>query len=176
MGYQPVVSTRVFSPIGRLAALRVAGTLCSTLALTGIATGYPLTPARADDRPITAADQAYYSYYHLDSARAKGYTGAGVTIAIIDGPVDTSVPELAGANITDKSPCSVTSSSAHRSHGTAVASLLVSDAYGTVPDATLLAYQSIDDTSYAGHDCPMKAGVLPTEVSSLINKAINDGA
>ena len=91
MGYQPVVSARIFSPIGRVFNLRTAGTLCATLALTGIATGYPLTPARADDRPITAADQAYYSYYHLDSARAKGYTGAGVTIAIIDGPVDTSV-------------------------------------------------------------------------------------
>ena len=176
MGYQPVVSARIFSPIGRDAALHVAGTLCSTLALTGIATGYPLTPARADDRPITAADQAYYSYYHLDSARAKGYTGAGVTIAIIDGPVDTSIPELAGANITDKSPCSVTSSSAHISHGTTVASLLVSDAYGTVPDATLLAYQRTDDASYVGADCPMKAGILPTEVSSLINKAIDDGA
>lgn len=171
-----MVSTRVFSPIGRVFNLRTAGTLCSTLALTGIATGYPLTPARADDRPITAADQAYYSYYHLDSARAKGYTGAGVTIAIIDGPVDTSVPELAGANITDKSPCSVTSSSAHRSHGTTVASLLVSDAYGTVPDATLLAYQRPDDASFVGADCPMKAGILPTEVSSLINKAIDDGA
>lgn len=176
MGYQPVVSARIFAPISRDAALRGAGTLCSTLALTGIATGYPLTPARADDRPITAADQAYYSYYHLDSARAKGYTGAGVTIAIIDGPVDTSVPELAGANITDKSPCSVTSSSAHRSHGTTVASLLVSDAYGTVPDATLLAYQRPDDASFVGADCPMKAGILPTEVSSLINKAIDDGA
>lgn len=176
MGYQPVVSARIFSPIGRVFNLRTAGTLCSTLALTGIATGYPLTPARADDRPITAADQAYYSYYHLDSARAKGYTGAGVTIAIIDGPVDTSVPELAAANITDKSPCSVTSSSAHRSHGTTVASLLVSDAYGTVPDATLLAYQRPDDASFVGADCPMKAGILPTEVSSLINKAIDDGA
>lgn len=176
MGYQPVVSARIFSPIGRVFNLRTAGTLCSTLALTGIATGYPLTPARADDRPIMAADQAYYSYYHLDSARAKGYTGAGVTIAIIDGPVDTSVPELAGANITDKSPCSVTSSSAHRSHGTTVASLLVSDAYGTVPDATLLAYQRPDDASFVGADCPMKAGILPTEVSSLINKAIDDGA
>ena len=176
MGYQPVVSARVFSPIGRGATLRVAGTLCTTLALTGIATGYPLTPARADDRPITAADQAYYSYYHLDSARAKGYTGAGVTIAIIDGPVDTSIPELAGANITDKSPCAVTSSSAHISHGTTVASLLVSDAYGMVPDATLLAYQRTDDASYVGADCPMKAGILPTEVSSLINKAIDDGA
>jgi len=176
MGYQPVVNARIFSPIGRDAALRGAGTLCATLALTGIATGYPLTPARADDRPITAADQAYYSYYHLDSARAKGYTGAGVTIAIIDGPVDTSIPELAGANITDKSPCAVTSSSAHISHGTTVASLLVSDAYGTVPDATLLAYQRPDDASFVGADCPMKAGILPTEVSSLINKAIDDGA
>mgnify|MGYP001737309941 CR=1 FL=1 len=176
MGSPPVVSARIFSPIGRVFSLRTAGTLCATLALTGIATGYPLTPARADDRPITAADQAYYSYYHLDSARAKGYTGAGVTIAIIDGPVDTSVPELAGANITDKSPCSVTSSSAHRSHGTTVASLLVSDAYGTVPDATLLAYQRPDDASFVGADCPMKAGILPTEVSSLINKAIDDGA
>lgn len=176
MGYQPVVSTRAFSPIGRVLNLRAAGTLCSTLALAGTATGYPLTPARADDRPITAADQAYYSYYHLDSARAKGYTGAGITIAIIDGPVDTSVPELADANITDKSPCSVTSSSAHRSHGTTVASLLVSDAYGTVPDATLLAYQRPDDASFVGADCPMKAGILPTEVSSLINKAIDDGA
>lgn len=176
MGYQPVVSTCAFSPIGRALNLRAAGTLCATLALTGIATGYQAVPARADDRQITAADQAYYSYYHLDSARAKGYTGAGVTIAIIDGPVDTSVPELAGANITDKSPCSVTSSSAHRSHGTTVASLLVSDAYGTVPDATLLTYQRPDDASFVGADCPMKAGILPTEVSSLINKAINDGA
>ena len=176
MGYQPVVSTRVFSPISRVIFLRAAGTLCATLALTGIATAYQAVPARADDRQITAADQAYYSYYHLDSARAKGYTGAGVTIAIIDGPVDTSVPELVGANVTDKSPCSVSSSLAHRSHGTEVASLLVSRAYGMVPDAALLAYQSIDSNSAAGDDCPMKAGVLPTEVSSLLNKAINDGA
>ena len=35
------------------------------------------TPTYADDRQITAADQAYFSYYHLDAARAKGYTGKG---------------------------------------------------------------------------------------------------
>ena len=136
MGYQPVVSTRAFSPIGRVFNLRVAGTLCATLALTGIATGYQAGPARADDRQITAADQPYYSYYHLDSARAKGYTGAGVTLAIIDGSVDTSVPELAGANITDKTPCTVNSSTEHAAHGTTIAALLVSHAYGVVPDAT----------------------------------------
>ena len=52
----------------------------------------------------------------------------------------------------------------------------MSGAYGTVPDATLLAYQRPDDASFVGADCPMKAGILPTEVSSLINKAIDDGA
>ena len=144
------------------------------LALAG--TALAATPTRADDRQITAADQAYFSYYHLDAARAKGYTGKGVTIAIIDGKVDTSVPELAGANVVDKSPCAINGSNESASHGTGVASLLVSRNYGIVPDATLLAYQSIDSTSYAGKDCPMKAGTLPTDLSSLVNQAINDGA
>ena len=144
------------------------------LALAGSA--LVATPTRADDRQITAADQAYFSYYHLDAARAKGYTGKGVTIAIIDGKVDTSVPELAGANVVDKSPCAINGSNESASHGTGVASLLVSQDYGIVPDATLLAYQSIDSTSSAGKDCPMKAGALPTDLSSLVNQAINDGA
>ena len=144
------------------------------LALAG--TALAATPTRADDRQITAADQSYFSYYHLDAARAKGYTGKGVTIAIIDGKVDTSVPELAGANVVDKSPCAINGSNESTSHGTGVASLLVSQDYGIVPDATLLAYQSIDSTSYAGKDCPMKAGALPTDLSSLVNQAINDGA
>ena len=176
MGYQPVVSARIFAPISRGGALRGAGTLCATLALTGIATVYPLAPARADDRPITAADQAYYSYYHLDSARAKGYTGAGVTIAIIDGFVDTSVPELAGANITDKTPCTVHSSPEHAAHGTTIAALLVSHAYGVVPDATVLAYQSHDGTSTVGSDCKPASKMPLSDLPSLINHAINDGA
>ena len=52
----------------------------------------PAAPAHAADT-ITATDQAYFGYYGLDRARAKGYTGKGVTIAMIDGRVDTSVPE-----------------------------------------------------------------------------------
>ncbi len=34
-------------------------------------------PARAEDVITT---QGYFSYYHLDTARAKGYTGKGVTV------------------------------------------------------------------------------------------------
>ena len=176
MGSQPMVTVRrtALTNALRRGSRRAAVASGCALALAGSA--LVATPTRADDRQITAADQAYFSYYHLDAARAKGYTGKGVTIAIIDGKVDTSVPELAGANVVDKSPCAINGSNESASHGTGVASLLVSQDYGIVPDATLLAYQSIDSTSYAGKDCPMKAGALPTDLSSLVNQAINDGA
>ena len=89
--------------------LRFAGACAVTLALAAGAIALPAAPAHAAD-PITAADQPYFAYYKLDQARAKGYTGKGVTIALIDGEVDTSAPELAGATIIDKTPCTVTSS------------------------------------------------------------------
>ena len=57
---------------------------CSSMRMRACLAGSTLaaTPTQADDRQITAADQAYFSYYHLDAARAKGYTGKGITIAI----------------------------------------------------------------------------------------------
>ena len=102
MGSPPMVTRRN-------STARLLGIAASTLALAAGATALPSGPAHAADT-ITAADQPYFAYYHLDQARAKGYTGQGVTIAILDGEVDTSAPELAGADITDKSPCTVTSS------------------------------------------------------------------
>lgn len=176
MGSQPMVTVRRTALTNALSRGSRRAAVASGCALALAGSALVATPTRADDRQITAADQAYFSYYHLDAARAKGYTGKGVTIAIIDGKVDTSVPELAGANVVDKSPCAINGSNESASHGTGVASLLVSQDYGIVPDATLLAYQSIDSTSYAGKDCPMKAGALPTDLSSLVNQAINDGA
>ena len=106
----------------------------------GGAVSIPAAPAHAAD-PITAADQAYFAYYGLDQARAKGYTGKGVTVAIIDGEVDTSAAELKGADISLRSTCSITSSSGSKTHGTTVASILVSDSYGVSPGSSLLAYQ-----------------------------------
>ncbi len=104
----------------RNSTARLLGVAASVLALAAGATALPSGPAHAADT-ITAADQPYFAYYHLDQARAKGYTGQGVTIAILDGEVDTSAPELAGADITDKSPCTVTCVHAHQnprhSHG-----------------------------------------------------------
>lgn len=135
----------------------------------------PAAPAHAADT-ITAADQSYFSYYGLDRARAKGYTGKGVTIAMIDGRVDTSVPELAGANISVTIPCTITAVSRTENHGTGVASILVAPGYGVAPDATLLAYQTSLGKDVAGNDCTDNQGNVRTRYSWLFNQAINDGA
>ena len=73
-------------------AARVLTTAVCALALSVGAVAVVPSSARADD---TITTQDYFSYYKLDQARAKGYTGKGVTIAMVDGPVDTSAPELA---------------------------------------------------------------------------------
>ena len=165
------------SPTRHRRLLRLAGACAMTLALAAGAIALPGAPAHAAD-PITAADQSYFTYYQLDQARAKGYTDKGVTIALIDGEVDTSAPELAGATIIDKSPCTVRSSVYSKSHGTAIASLLVSKTYGVAPDATLLTYRTRfeDEGEDAAAGCPVHNGNGIEENNSLINRAISDGA
>ena len=157
--------------------LRLAGACAMTLALAAGAIALPAAPAHAAD-PITAAEQPHFAYYHLDQARAKGYTGKGVTIALLDGEVDTSAPELAGATVIDKTPCTVTSSAYSKSHGTAMASLLVSKEYGVAPDATLLSYRTkyVQDGDTAESDCQGHHGNSLYEPEWLINQAITDGA
>ena len=82
--------------VGR--AARALATLVSASVLAVGALALVPAPARAEDVITT---QEYFSYYHFDTARAKGYTGKGVTIALFDGPVDTSAPELKGARFPD---------------------------------------------------------------------------
>ena len=157
--------------------LRLAGACAMSLALAAGAIALPAAPAHAAD-PITANEQPHFAYYHLDQARAKGYTGKGVTIALIDGEVDTSAPELAGATIINKSPCTVRSSVDSKSHATGIASLLVSGTYGVAPDATLLTYQTRldDEGDDAVAGCEVSNGNGIEESTSLINRAISDGA
>ena len=170
MGSPPMVTRNI-------STARLLGVAASTLVLAAGATALPSEPAQAADT-ITAADQPYFAYYHLDQARAKGYTGQGVTIAILDGEVDTSAPELAGADITDKSPCTVTSSMRTKTHGTAMASLLVARDYGISPNAKILAYRLTlpAEGDSSGTVCKNTAGIRKDTVPALINTAINDGA
>mgnify|MGYP000917873858 CR=1 FL=1 len=158
-------------------AARAARAAACTAALSVATAALPAGPAHAADT-ITAADQPYYAYYHLDQARAKGYTGQGVTIALLDGEVDTTAPELTGATITDKTPCTVTTSLASKRHATAVASILSAPQYGVAPQATLLAYRSpvTDDKNAYGDDCHSRNGIAEGHQAALINQAIDDGA
>ena len=180
MGPAPVVSISSnaaprspFGFVGRAGrAARALTTATSALALAVGALILAPAPAHAAD-PITT--QEYFSYYHLDSARQKGYTGKGITIALIDGPVDTSAPELAGANIVDKSRCTIEDSPAGVRHGTDMATILVSPYTGVAPDATLYTYQSTSSDSISEGTCKADGKVL-NELDTLINQAVEDGA
>ena len=153
-------------------AARALVTAASALALAAGALTLAPAPAHAAD-PITT--QEYFSYYHLDSARQKGYTGKGITIALIDTPVDLSDPELAGANIVDKSRCTLDASQTSSPHGNSMAALLVSQKYGVAPDATLYTYQTATNGAASSGSCKQGAKELDT-IANLINQAIDDGA
>ena len=154
---------------------RAARALTAVLSATVLAAGALAlvpAPARADDVITT---QEYFSYYHLDQARAKGYTGKGVTIALIDGTVDTSAPELKGANIVNKSTCTPDSSPGAKQHATLMASLLVAPNYGVAPDATLFTYYASESSDPSSGTCTVGGEELDS-VANHINQAIDDGA
>ena len=162
-----------FSFVGRAGrAARALTTIASALALAAGALALAPAPAHADG---AVPSQEYFSYYHFDTARAKGYTGKGVTIAVIGGPVDTSNPALKGANITDKSRCTIQDSPEGVRHSTDMAIILVSPISGVAPDATLYNYQAFTGSTTSNGSCDSNGGRL-NKVSALINQAVEDGA
>ena len=180
MGSAPVVSISSnaaprspFGFVGRAGrAARALTTAVSALALAvGALTVVP-APAQADD---AAPTQEYFSYYHLDSARAKGYTGKGVTIALIGSPVDTSNSALQGAKVTDKSRCTVEASPEGIRHSTDMAIILVSAKNGVAPDATLNTYQAETASATSNGTCDSGDRRL-NSFGNLINQAVEDGA
>ena len=163
---------RMFGGVAGRAA-RVLTTAACALALSvGALTAAPGS-ARADD---TITTQDYFSYYKLDQARAKGYTGKGVTIAMVDGPVDTSAPELAGANITVKTPCKYEAAKSSSTHATAIASILVSKNYGVAPDATLIAYSMPSEGEKESDECNRDMAGAKATTFAQFQMAMNDGA
>ena len=152
---------------------RVLTTAVCALALSVGAVAVAPSSARADD---TITTQDYFSYYKLDQARAKGYTGKGVTIAMIDGPVDTSAPELAGANITVKTPCEYEAAKSTKTHATVVASVLVSKNYGVAPDATLIAYSTASVDDKVSEACKKDSSGIKGDTFAAFEMAMNDGA
>ena len=164
------VSFRVLGSVrGRVARVVGVGVSCVALAVGALVA----SPAAVAADPITHQD--YVDYYHLDSARAKGITGKGVIIALIDGPVELSDPELAGATIVDKSRCTIEAPMASRYHASGLAAVLVSQNYGVAPDATLYTYQVTNKDTVSTGTCGTGASRL-NSFDKLINQAIDDGA
>ena len=153
-------------------AARALTTVASALALAAGALTLVPAPAHADD---AVPSQEYFSYYPLNTVHQKGITGKGVTIAVIGGPVDTSNPALKGANITDKSRCTIQDSPEGIRHGTDMAIILVSPISGVAPDATLYTYQSSSDGTISKGSCESNGERLDT-TGALINQAVEDGA
>lgn len=161
-----------------LRALSVLASACA-LALTAVLSPVaPAAPAEAVDRKVRVSDEEYYSRYNLEALHAQGYTGEGVTIAVIDGRIDTSIPELQGADIVDKSTCDVGVDAEQDEHATFIAQLLVAPAFGVAPKATIYNYRNALSVNQGSDDCTtvwnLPTGRARTEY--LIEQAINDGA
>ena len=162
-----------FSFVGRAGrAARALTTVASALVLAAGALALAPASAHADG---AVPSQEYFSYYPLNTVHQKGITGKGVTIAVIGGPVDTSNPALKGANITDKSRCTIQDSPEGVRHATEMATILVSPITGVAPDATLYTYQASTATTTSNGSCDSNGDRLNT-VAALINQAVEDGA
>mgnify|MGYP001687122344 FL=1 len=106
--------------------------------------------ARAVDEITT---QEYVGPLGIENEVAAGFTGKGIKIGVIDGPADTSVPELQGAYVTVKEMCSYTPTNASRSHATAMVSILAARGYGVARGAEIINYSMPSADDDYGDEC-----------------------
>ena len=152
---------------------RLPAALIPAAVLTAALAGAP-APAAAD---TTITTQPYLDSTGIPQLHAQGLDGTGVTIAMIDGQANPTVPELAGANITIKPTCpDVVPDPITVSHGTAVASILVAPHYGWAPKARIIDYVAAGtiDPTVDIKGVPTIACV--DIIGYAINQALNDGA
>ena len=124
--------------------------------------------------PVSGAEDAimsqeYVTVTGLDQLKAQGLDGSGVTIAVIDGNVDLTVPELAGADVGVKTTCT----SKGASHGTGVLSILADPIWGWAPKAHFLVYSpdGLFDPTLRDETTSGCGGVQ----DDMVQRAINDG-
>ncbi len=106
----------------------------AVVVLGGAAVADPMNPTTPED------GLWYYYQLHLDEIHTSGITGEGVTIAILDTPINLDVPTLQGANIELQGSFCGDPSGAPRpgtstdwevaSHGTEITSLVVGTGAG----------------------------------------------
>jgi len=141
----------------------------------------PATAAWAD----TAGSNWWFDWYDVGSAQASGATGEGVTIAVIDGQINTTLPVFQGADITVEPGLCGTSSDTTQvtegsAHGSDVTALLIGNGTGTgrvrgiAPKSHVLFYGNADGAALG---CVKTiGGVKYSDFGFGILQAIKDGA
>ena len=154
----------------RVGAVRVGAGFARVVVALGVVVGLCVAGApgaRAVDEITT---QGYVGPLGIENEVAAGFTGKGIKIGVIDGPADTSVPELQGANVTVKPMCTFTDSDEGRSHATAMVSILAARGYGVARGAEIINYGIPDaDSVEKGSDCDKG------HLDDAINAAVADG-
>ncbi|WLD80439.1 S8/S53 family peptidase [Schaalia sp. HMT-877] len=154
----------------RVGAVRVGAGFARVVVALGVVVGLCVAGApgaRAVDEITT---QGYVGPLGIENEVAAGFTGKGIKIGVIDGPADTSVPELQGANVTVKPMCTFTDSDEGRSHATAMVSILAARGYGVARGAEIINYGIPDaDSEEKGSDCDKG------HLDDAINAAVADG-
>ena len=145
--------------------------------LTGLVVA-PLAVALAAPASAASAVQRTWagSQIHLYDAFAAGYSGKGVTVAVLDGWIDPTHPDYS-ARVVGSADCTsgtcstrVVRDACGQNHGTHVAGTAVSSSYGVARGARLLAVKVLADDGSG--DC---AGD-PADVAAGIRWAVAHGA
>jgi len=152
---------------------------CVALGLVCGGTIIGVVPAFAD-QPITT--QPYTTILGIDQLHAQGLDGTGVKIALMDAPVDTTVPELQGVTVIKKAFCNIDYAPSSVAHATEIASILASPYYGWAPKATILNYAvpgtaEVPDGETQDSAWPDCADQGETQsMGYQVERALNDGA
>jgi subtilisin family serine protease len=156
-----------------------------TTVATALALALAPTAAGAADTDGFGKDAWWYKAMRIDQAHQTA-TGKGVTVAVIDGPIDPTVPELRGQDVTPvRNFCggSPKATGTIASHGTTAVVNIVGNGTGTAPGgvgvagiapgARVLAY-AVDDDPAAGLQC--RTTSVGTALSDAIDAAVADGS
>ena len=170
---------------------RSAASFTAAVALLALSIG-GMSPASADQ---TTDGLWYFNAFHVQAAHDAGFTGAGVTIAVIDDQLYPGLPEFAGADIEpqaasgckDSNGVAIPTTTADYAafHGTGVTSLIVGSGVGysggrgvkgVAPKAKILFYSSgsgsVDVTDHKTTCESFSGDVLAVSV----NQAVAAGA
>lgn len=160
---------RALSGAGR--RLRVAACAAALVVGAGVVGA---APARAVEEITT---QDYVSVLGIDKATAKGLTGTGVRIGVIDGPADTGLPELEGANVRVRKMCDFEGSDVNKTHGSAMVSILSARGYGVARGAEVVNYSFPIRWSGRGDDDTVNdaKGCLGIGMDETLDAAVAEG-